>query len=308
MVKTHYIVLAAVLLLFHASHCLASRGRPLTPEETAFLLNEFQKDHPDSDSLQTLFTDARLLYLPGRVKQNVFNKEYAASYQGFLCSASLRQARTFYSTWKEQLEQVSRSSGVDPHVLTAILLVETRFGQYLGRIPVTSVFASIVLDSRPDKINALCNEAPEGAQQQKCRQRVVSKSTWARRELESLLTIRNRFGIDILNLRGSYAGAFGIPQFLPSSYLRYASHAGESEYADLFHMPDAIASVGNYLRGHGWRPGLSREEQEKVIWTYNNSRVYVETVLKIADLLAPEDSPPAVTSDLSVDADQENRS
>ena len=82
--------------------------------------------------------------------------------------------------------------------------------------------------------------------------------------------------------KGSYAGAFGIPQFLPTSYLKWGIDSDNSGSVNLYWYPDAIYSVANYLREHGWKPGLSQEKQEKVIWEYNHSKTYVDTVLKAA--------------------------
>ncbi|MFN8643487.1 MAG: lytic murein transglycosylase [Candidatus Binatia bacterium] len=94
---------------------------------------------------------------------------------------------------------------------------------------------------------------------------------------------RNR--IDPLDLTGSGAGAFGLPQFLPSSYLRYAVDGDGDGRVSLYDADDAIASAANYLRANGWRPGIGYEEQRRVIWTYNHSDAYIDTVLTLAGTL-----------------------
>ncbi|HPU23830.1 MAG TPA: lytic transglycosylase domain-containing protein, partial [Candidatus Kapabacteria bacterium] len=87
--------------------------------------------------------------------------------------------------------------------------------------------------------------------------------------------------IPIGDIYGSWAGAFGIPQFLPSSYVKYAIDGNNDGVVDLFNLSDAVFSVANYLKSHGWGEMLS--EQRKAIFAYNNSTAYVDAVMKLAE-------------------------
>jgi membrane-bound lytic murein transglycosylase B len=102
-------------------------------------------------------------------------------------------------------------------------------------------------------------------------------------EVLSAFEIGRRLNIDPLGIRGSKSGAFGYPQFLPSSYLRFAIDGNENGQISLYELADAIASAANYLAGHCWSPGISRREQRRAIWAYNRSDAYVDTVLSLAD-------------------------
>jgi membrane-bound lytic murein transglycosylase B len=88
--------------------------------------------------------------------------------------------------------------------------------------------------------------------------------------------------VNVFALKGSWAGAFGLSQFLPSSFLRLALDGNGDGNIDLFSLPDAAHSVGNYLKGHGWTS--SPEAQHKAVFGYNNSTKYVEAVLTLAEL------------------------
>jgi len=97
--------------------------------------------------------------------------------------------------------------------------------------------------------------------------------------------ISDRLDMDPLGLRGSGSGAFGMPQFLPRSYLSYGSDGNGDGRVSLYDADDAIFSCANYLAAHGWKPGLSRAERRRVIWHYNRSDSYIDAVLGLADRL-----------------------
>ena len=83
-------------------------------------------------------------------------------------------------------------------------------------------------------------------------------------------------------MEGSWAGAFGMPQFIPTSYWDYAVDGNKDSRVDLFNADDAIFSIGNYLQRFGWESGLPEEKKKKVLRRYNNSGLYVDTVLAAA--------------------------
>jgi membrane-bound lytic murein transglycosylase B len=111
------------------------------------------------------------------------------------------------------------------------------------------------------------------------------KSKWAYRELKAFLdhTIIER--IDPVEIKGSYAGAMGISQFMPSNIPELAKDGNNDGSIDLFNHADAIASIAYFLKHHGWKPGISRKKAQKVVHHYNHSDQYVDAVLKISKLL-----------------------
>jgi membrane-bound lytic murein transglycosylase B len=88
-----------------------------------------------------------------------------------------------------------------------------------------------------------------------------------------------------VEIDGSYAGALGIAQFMPTSIQAYARDGDADNRIDLYTHEDAIFSVANYLKNSGWKPGIGREKAEKVIFQYNRSRYYVDTIWKIRESL-----------------------
>ena len=111
------------------------------------------------------------------------------------------------------------------------------------------------------------------------------RSKWAYAELKAFLTYAYKEGFDPAEIPGSFAGAMGYAQFMPSSILAYGKDGNGDGTVDLLTHPDAMASIANYLKRHGWRPGISRKKKEKVIYHYNHSEYYVKTILKIAERL-----------------------
>ena len=104
-------------------------------------------------------------------------------------------------------------------------------------------------------------------------------------EVLALLKLTEQQGLDVFSIRGSYAGAFGLPQFLPSTYLRYATDGNKDGIIDLMNTDDAIWSISHFLSAEGWNSRVPLRENRDVIWKYNHSLPYIDTILKVAFLL-----------------------
>ncbi len=100
-----------------------------------------------------------------------------------------------------------------------------------------------------------------------------------------MLKYSAREKLDPFNIPGSYAGALGLSQFLPSNALRLAKDGNNDGAIDLFQHPDAIYSIANFLKHYGWDPDISKQKAYKVLYKYNHSKPYVTTLLKISDRL-----------------------
>jgi membrane-bound lytic murein transglycosylase B len=128
------------------------------------------------------------------------------------------------------LKSVEASYGVPPRIVTAVWGLESNFGRFMGIRPTVPALATLAWDPR--------------------------RSALFRRELFSALEILNRGDIDISKLQGSWAGAMGQPQFMPSSYLEFAEDFDGDGKRDIWSSPpDVFASIANYLKGHGWTAG-----------------------------------------------------
>jgi membrane-bound lytic murein transglycosylase B len=117
-------------------------------------------------------------------------------------------------------------------VITAILGVETRYGRHKGNYRVLDALATLGFDYPP-------------------------RATFFRKQLRAFLLMEDEAGIEAASLKGSYAGAMGFPQFIPTSYRAYAVDFNDDGKTDLVHsVADAIGSVANYFAEHGWQDDL----------------------------------------------------
>ncbi|MBF0349760.1 MAG: lytic murein transglycosylase [SAR324 cluster bacterium] len=256
--------------------------------EIELIANKLEGADIPSEFVYRTLADERLEKLDIVVSRNVFNQESQRDYESFTNGYSLHVARRFYKKWHSKLTQASQRFQVDPHVIVAILLVETAFGQFPGQFPVISVYASMVLAYEELRLEQQEIGIPPALSEQDAyfEKRLKTKATWALEELRSILLMGSLKNIDILNLRGSYAGAFGVPQFIPSSYLSWGYDGNHDGHVDLFQIPDAIYSVANYLSEHGWKgTELTRAENYEAVLGYNYSRIYADTVIQVAGKL-----------------------
>ena len=137
----------------------------------------------------------------------------------------------FWTEHRQSLERISAERGVPPEYLIAIIGVETRYGRSTGKFRVLDALATLAFDYPP-------------------------RSDYFRGELEQFLLLVNEDKLNPLTTTGSYAGAMGAPQFMPSTYRRYAIDADTDNKRDLWgDWDDIIASVANFLQEHGWETG-----------------------------------------------------
>lgn len=143
------------------------------------------------------------------------------------------RARHGLKFWKANAETVFRSSneyGVPPEIIVAIIGIETFYGRQGGAYRVLDALVTLTL------------HYPE-------------RSAFFRNQLVEFLLLARELKRSPLDIKGSYAGAMGVPQFIPSSYRLYAVDFDGDNKRDLTDMDDAIGSVANFLKQHGWKRG-----------------------------------------------------
>ena len=155
----------------------------------------------------------------------------------FVEPVRIKAGVTFWQQNRSVLDKVSAQYGVPQSIIVAIIGVETLYGRDTGSFLVLDALATLGF-RHPDIAR------PE-------------RSQLFRDQLADLIELDHRKELDARQVTGSFAGAIGLPQFMPGSLLRYAVDGDNDKQIDLRGNPDdAIASVANFLRLHGWQPGL----------------------------------------------------
>ena len=255
------------------------------------LAQTYEPDGYERAYLKKIFSDSQVRYVPKLVRMLVIPPDFRANYERFTKKAAIERACVFRRYWRTCLGEAADTFGVDQSLIVSILLIETSLGENLGRSPVLSVFASLLLDSSLHR-DAFAKSLDNNDRRDHYLKRLDDKAAWAREQLHALMEMNQKKSIAICTLKGSYAGAFGIPQFLPTSYLKWAYSGKDKQPPNLFYMPHAIMSVANFLKEHGWRTNLTEEEKRTVIWNYNHSSAYVDTVLAVAGKINQDNATP----------------
>lgn len=149
----------------------------------------------------------------------------------FLTKERIEAGAEFWRTHEDALERISRETGVSCEVLVGIIGVETYFGRITGKYRVLDALATLAFDYPP-------------------------RASFFRRELEQFLLLVREEGMEATEATGSYAGAMGAPQFMPSSFRAYAVDSSNDGRRDIWtNWQDVIGSVANYFVEHGWERG-----------------------------------------------------
>lgn len=149
----------------------------------------------------------------------------------FITDARIAQGVEFWNRHAEALARAEREYGVPAQVIVAIIGVETFFGRNTGSWRVLDALATLGFDYPP-------------------------RADFFRKELREFLLLTREQQVDPLALKGSYAGAMGLPQFMPSSFRAYAVDFDRDGHIDIWNNPvDAIGSVASYFQRHGWVAG-----------------------------------------------------
>lgn len=149
----------------------------------------------------------------------------------FVSPERIRRGLAFWQQHQAALARAEAEYGIPPEMIVAIIGVETTYGANKGRNRVIDALATLGFDYPP-------------------------RAPFFSRELREFLLLAREEGLDPLSVRGSYAGALGFPQFMPSNWRLLAVDFDGDGHRDLIGNPvDAIGSVANYLLHHGWQPG-----------------------------------------------------
>jgi membrane-bound lytic murein transglycosylase B len=281
-----------VYLLFMIGPAL-SEAADWTP-----LVERLAADGFNRPAAEALFTRPEVLFEPdamaGKLKALIRSRSAeaesltaslrAAFYRNYLTHWAITRAHSYLIENKAVLEEVTTKYGVPEEIIVSILLVETHLGRNTGDRCVFNRLASMALCTDLETVRPSLDASLITSENEEfARRRLREKADWAYGELKALLLLAERDGVDPLGIRGSMYGAIGLCQFMPSNVISYGVDADRDGRTDPFAKLDALHSIANYLRGHGWREGLDREEQHRVIFAYNHSTTYANTVLAVAE-------------------------
>jgi membrane-bound lytic murein transglycosylase B len=194
----------------------------------------------------------------------------------------------YWKKYAAALKRAEQQYGVPQEIIVGVIGVETLYGRNAGRYRALDALTTLAFD-------------------------YPRRADFFREELTQYLLLAREQGFDLMSIQGSYAGALGIPQFMPSSYRRYAVDFNGNGKIDLMLEPeDAIGSVANYLKQYGWRSGepvalLSQIDDEKRLGAVGDVRPYIAwRDVGVLPLNKPDgELPPAWLLDFTVESGKE---
>ncbi len=231
--------------------------------------------------LNTYLSDPRAVFKKEILIRNSTFVETEAQYAHYLTSQSVDRCIEFWESNKTLMSPITEEAGVPPEYILAILKVETNFGDFIGKESVFNVYWSLSLGDMFEIQKSI--NTPEDVSRVEMVRKMTRRALWARSQLRDLLFMAKNGGQDPLDMLGSYAGAFGLSQFIPSSYRAFGRDGNNDKIIDLNNVADATASIAYYLNENGWPKISNRERQRKVILTYNKSKYYADCVMALAD-------------------------
>ena len=223
-------LLLGFFTLLNASVAQADAHFVNRPDVQTFINKMAKKHQFDRAQLIALFSTIKLR---PRVMQSMrvpLEARPWSTYQlVFINESHIRLGVAFWNRNHEALERAERIYGVPASIIVATIGVETKYGKNKGEYPVIDALASIAFSDS-------------------------SRAGYFRQELEEFLLLTREQGLNPESVRGSYAGAIGQPQFMPSSYRRFAVNFSGGEHIDLSNNEyDIIGSIANYYQKHGWK-------------------------------------------------------
>jgi membrane-bound lytic murein transglycosylase B len=228
----------AIATFFAAVQPASARSDYLSREEVRSFMESLSAEHGlDASDLERVLGAARHIPAVVRLTNPAPSSapSPARSYERyrakFLTPALISAGSSFWALHAEDLARAEEEFGVPAEVILGVLGVETSFGRNTGSFRAIDALTTIAFDG-------------------------TRRQDYFRAELKELLLLARDKGIDPLEIKGSYAGAVGLPQFMPSSYRKYAVDYDGDGRIDLRGSPaDAIGSVASYLKAFGWVPG-----------------------------------------------------
>lgn len=248
------------MLLMILPLALAFGPQPLGPQESPrveYVISRLLDNGFSRQEAETFFLDPRLQAYPPRVIQPR-KIDWDQIIAGLLAPASVRRGMEFLAEQEDALGRAEETYGVEKEVLAAIVRVESNFGQNAGRYIVFNAYYTFLIQSAEER-----------------------RWKWAAENLVSLAAYCKSRSEDCFEVRGSYAGAMGPAQFLPSSVEKFGRDGNGDALVNPFEFADALFSAANFLIEHGWR----EDKMQALGKYYGSSNGYPRAILAYAEAL-----------------------
>ena len=230
--KINHIILLPLLLICAANFAQAAE-LPGIPE---FIDEMVVKHHFKRKELERVF--ARAQHLPvviETISRPATTKPWLEYRANFVNPERIKLGLRFWDKYRKTLQRAEKKYGVPQEIILAVIGVETVYGRDTGKFRTLDALTTLAFD-------------------------FPRRADFFRNELVNYLLLAREQQLNLLAIKGSYAGALGIPQFMPSSYRTYAVDFNGNHKIDLLHeAKDAIGSVANYLQSYGWDAGVAKE-------------------------------------------------
>ena len=250
---------ALFFILFSLSNLVA---KDYTKEqETLQFIDRMVKEHNiDKTKLHKLFSNVKVQKFPLKMysqKKEKPSKKVQKKYPKYgawdryvkykVTPQRVKQGISFIEQYRSTFEDIEKQYGIPIEYVAAIIGIETVYGRNVGKHPVFDTLTTLAFEKN-------------------------RRNEFFKKQLEEFILLANKHKINPKNVKGSYAGAIGLGQFMPSSYKHFGVDFNKDGKVSLHHPKDAIASVANYLKEHGWQ--TNEEVATRVSYKGNRFKQY----------------------------------
>ena len=259
--RRRFAVAAAILLPIACFNAVASPVDVTRPDVAEFIEEMAEQHDFDRDALRDILGQAEFkASIIEKISTPAERKLTWAEYRKiFMTRERINAGATFWSENREMLERINKETGVSIEMIVGIIGVETFYGRITGRDRVIDALATLAFEYPP-------------------------RAKFFRNELIQFLLLAREEDIDATVPLGSYAGAMGRPQFMPSSFRAYAVDATGDGKRDIWdNWADVAGSIANYFLEHGWRPNEEVTAQATLSSLWKGPAPEPKNTLKASD-------------------------
>lgn len=223
-------IVAVIVSLLSITSAFAAKPISLEQKENRFIQHMVTRYHFNRERLTQLLKQTPYNETVIKRMNSPFEKKPWDYYrQFFLKPDRIENGVAYWQTHQDMLARAQAKFGVPASIIVAIIGMESMYGTHKGKYPTLSTLKTLAFN-------------------------YPKRSKFFRKELEQYLLLTRKNKLEPRDIRGSYAGALGIPQFMPSSYRHYGYSFHQAAPVNLIEKhEDAIASIGNYLKHAGWQ-------------------------------------------------------